>query len=78
MPKQPDKEITRQEVIIKPDSDGDKVQSIFINRINNSKDSTVQKILFWQVDRRFKIVTLTQTPDNAEKRETVEVIWNNF
>ena len=78
MPKQPDKEITRQEVIIKPDADGDKVQTIFINRINNSKDSSVQKILFWQVDKRFKIVTLIQTPNNTEKKETTEVVWNNY
>src|ERR671912_557113 len=32
MPKEPNKEITRQEVMIKSDADGDKVQSIFINR----------------------------------------------
>jgi hypothetical protein len=78
MPKKPDKEITRQEVMIKPDGDGDKVQSIFINRINNSKKGSVHKILFWEVDKQFKIVTLTQLPDQPEKTETVEVIWNNF
>jgi hypothetical protein len=78
MPKKPDKEITRQEVMIKPDGDGDKVQSIFINRINNSKKESVHKILFWEVDKQFKIVTLTQLPDQPEKTETVEVIWNNF
>jgi hypothetical protein len=78
MPKEPDKEITRQEVIIKPDQDGDKVQSIFINRVNSNKDSTVQKILFWEVDRKFKIVTLVQKPNVSEKKTTEEVIWNNF
>jgi hypothetical protein len=78
MPKKPGKEITRQEVMIKPDGDGDKVQSIFINRINNSKKESVHKILFWEVDKQFKIVTLTQLPDQPEKTETVEVIWNNF
>jgi hypothetical protein len=78
MPKKPDKEITRQEVMIKPDSDGDKVQSIFINQINSSKNGSIHKILFWEVDKQFKIVTLTQLPDQPEKTETVEVIWNNF
>jgi hypothetical protein len=78
MPKKPDKEITRQEVMIKPDGDGDKVQSIFINRISNSKKGSIHKILFWEVDKQFKIVTLTQLPDQPEKTKTVEVIWNNF
>jgi hypothetical protein len=78
MPKKPDKEITRQEVMIKPDGDGDKVQSIFINRIINSKKESIHKILFWEVDKQFKIVTLTQLPDQPEKTKTVEVIWNNF
>ena len=78
MPKKPDKEITRQEVMIKPDGDGDKIQSIFINRINNNKNGSIHKILFWEVDKQFKIVTLTQLPDQPEKTETVEVIWNNF
>ncbi len=78
MPKKPDKEITRQEVMIKPGTDGDKVQSIFINRINNSKEGSIQKILFWEVDKQFKIVTLTQFPDQPEKTQTIEVIWNNF
>ena len=78
MPKEPDKEISRQEVMIKPDANGDKVHSIFINHIANSKDGAVQKILFWEVDKQFKIVTLTQSPGKPEKKETVKVIWNNF
>jgi len=78
MPKEPNKEISRQEVMIKPDADGDKVQSIFINRTTESKGASVQKILFWEVDKQFKIVTLTQSPGQPEKKETVKVIWNNF
>jgi hypothetical protein len=78
MPKEPDKEITRQEVIINPGSDGDKVQSIFINRVISTEDSTVQKILFWEIDKKFKVVTLIQKPNTPEKKTTEEVIWNNF
>lgn len=78
MPKEPNKEISRQEVMIKPDADGDKVQSIFINRTTESKGASVQKILFWEVDKQFKIVTLTQSLGQPEKKETVKVIWNNF
>jgi hypothetical protein len=78
MPKKPDKEITRQEVMINPDSEGDKVKSIFIDRVTNNKNSTTHKILFWQVDKRFRIVTLTKSPDGPEKKETIEVVWNDF
>jgi hypothetical protein len=78
MPKEPDKEISRQEVMIKPDANGDKVQSIFINRITDNKNGSIQKILFWEVDKQFKIVTLIQSPDKPETKETVKVVWNNF
>lgn len=78
MPKEPDKEITRQEVMIKPGNDGDKVKSIFIDRVNSNDDSTVHKILFWQVDKRFRTVTITQAPNKPEKKETIEVVWNDF
>jgi hypothetical protein len=78
MPKDPDQEITRQEVMIKPSNEGDKVQSIFINRNINAEDSTVQKILFWEVDKKFKVVTLIQKPNASEKKITEEVIWNDF
>ena len=78
MPKEPGNEITRQEVMIQPDGNGDKVKSIFIDRVNSSKDSTVHKILFWQVDKRFRTVTITKQPDQPEKKETIEVIWNDF
>ena len=78
MPKEPNKEITRQEVMIKAGPDGDKVQSIFINRVNNNKSGSIQKILFWEVDKQFRVITLTQLPDSPETKETVEVKWNDF
>ena len=78
MPKEPTKEITRQEVMIKAGADGDKVQSIFINRVINNKSGSIQKILFWEVDKQFRVITLTQLPDSPETKETIEVKWNDF
>ena len=78
MPKEPNKEITRQEVMIKAGPDGDKVQSIFINRVINNKSGLIQKILFWEVDKQFRVITLTQLPDSPETKETIEVKWNDF
>ncbi len=77
MPKK-DGEITRQEILIKPSTEGDKVSSIYINRTINADDSTVQKIMFWQIDKKFRIVTIVQKENEPEKTQTVEVIWNDF
>ncbi len=80
MPIEPDEEITRQDVMIKPnpDGDGDKVQSIFINQSIPEEDSTINKILFWEVDKKFRVVTTVQKPKANERTEVVEVIWNDF
>lgn len=78
MPKEGNEEITRQEVLIKPSPDGDKVQSIFINRSIQKGDSTVNKILFWEVDKKFRVVTTIQKPEAPEKTKVEEVIWNDF
>lgn len=78
MPKEDDAEITRQEVVIKPDPGGDKVQSIFVNTVKNSAQERTQKIMLWEVDKRFRITTSIQKANMPESTETVEVIWNDF
>ncbi|MGZ8509797.1 MAG: hypothetical protein ACXWWA_05445, partial [Chitinophagaceae bacterium] len=55
-PLTPEKEeIQSQEVLIKPDPAGDKITNIIINRIVNTKDSSVQKRLLWTVDESFQV-----------------------
>jgi hypothetical protein len=71
-------EITRQEVLIKPSADGDKVTSIYINRTINEDGTSIQKIMFWQIDKRFRIVTITGRNKEPEKTVTVDVVWNGF
>lgn len=78
MPTDPNEEITRQEILIKPDPNGDKVQSIFVNQSIPGDDSTVTKILFWEVDKKFRVVKTIQKSKAPERTEIVEVIWNNF
>ena len=78
MPKEPHEEITRQEVLIKPNPNGDQVKYIFINSTKQSEDSTVNKILFWEVDKKFRVVTSVQKPKSPEKTRIEEVIWNDF
>ena len=77
MPVDPGKElIQRQEVLIKPDPGGDKITSIIINTVNNTKDSAVQKRMLWQVDKSFQVVTTRQLVGQPETTTTVKVVWN--
>lgn len=63
--------LSMEQVLITPDNAGDKVSSFYFKV--NSNDS--QKALFWYVDKRFKIITISSQP---EKKQTVEVIWNDY
>jgi hypothetical protein len=75
-PLKPEKEeIQRQEVLIKPDPAGDKITNIIINRIVNTKDSSVQKRLLWKVDESFQIITTKQLNGQPETTSTVKVVW---
>lgn len=80
-PKNPEAEIRRQEVFVEPDDGsgkGDQVQTIFIERHINTRDSTVQKKLLWQVNKRFQIATIIQKKNEPEKVQKIQVIWNDF
>jgi hypothetical protein len=78
-PNKPEKEeIQGQEVLIKPDvAAGDKVTNIIINRVMNSKDSSVQKRLMWTVDKSFQVTTIKQLPGQPETTSTYKVIWSD-
>jgi len=71
-----DAEIRRQEVIIHPDAaEGEQVKTIFIEQSIEKGTSTIQKKMLWQVDKWFRIVTITQKLNEPEKVETLQVIW---
>jgi hypothetical protein len=75
LPVNPDKEqIQRQEVII--NNAGNDVNSIYIDFFVSSKDSSVEKKLFWRADRSFQVTTIKQKPGMAETITTSKVIWN--
>jgi hypothetical protein len=78
-PNKPEKEeIQAQEVLIKPDvAAGDKVTNIIINRVMNSKDSSVQKRLMWIVDKSFQVTSIKQLPGQPETTSTYKVIWSD-
>jgi hypothetical protein len=76
-PVKPEKElIQRQEVLIRPDPGGDKITTIIINSVINTKDSAVQKKMLWQVDRSFQVITIRQLAGQAETTTSTKVVWN--
>jgi len=74
--KEGDAEVRRQEVIIKPNAaEGDQVKTIFIDRNFEEGSSSIQQKLLWEVNKWFRIVTITQKPNQPEQIKTVQVIW---
>jgi len=71
-----DEKIQRQEVLIRQDPSGDKVTSVIINTHYSSKDSTVEKRLFWTIDESFQVTTTRQLPQQPETTVTYKVAWN--
>lgn len=79
VPKDKEEEIQREDVLIEPNAEeGDKVQTIYIDRLLSNEDSTVQKKMLWEVDKRFQVITITQKKNAPEKVQTTEVTWSTF
>jgi hypothetical protein len=71
--------IQRQELVVTPDlagGDSSRVNSIIVNYLFSSKDSSVQKRMLWQADRSFQITTIKQLPGKPETMSTTRVTWN--
>ena len=77
-PIKPEKEeIQRQEVLIKPDPSGDKITNIIINQVIHTKDSSVEKKLFWKVDESFQILNTKQLKGQPETNTTIKIVWGD-
>ena len=75
LPVNPEKEqVQRQEVII--NNAGNDVHSIYIDFFSSSKDSSVEKKLFWRADQSFQVTVIKQKPGTAETITTSKVVWN--
>lgn len=75
-PNEEDLEVRRQEVRILPDPPNDKVKSIYIERWNGDKDSSVLKRMTWYTDQKFQVITITQKKNEEERTSVMEVIWS--
>lgn len=76
-PVDPAKEIIqKEEILIAPDPSGDNVTSIYIEQLINNRDSSMRKLLLWQVDKSFSVTTIIQKPGEAETTSIRKVTWN--
>ncbi len=70
-------EYIKQELTVTPSiATGDKVNTVLINRVINTRDSFMQKNMLWRIDKSFLITTFLQKPGEPEKVSTVRVTWN--
>jgi len=74
-----DLEIQRIDVIINPNPVlNDKVKSIYIEKITNSKDASILKKLYWKANKHFQIITFTQSGNQQAAISRLKVVWDNF
>jgi hypothetical protein len=72
-----DTEIRRQEVMIAPGaSETDNVKTIFIDRWKENDDSTVQKLMTWEVGKGFEIKTRVSKKGRPDQLERTIVNWS--
>ena len=78
-PKYPEKEeIQRQEILIDPDYEANKVKSLIIDKTIVSGDSSIQKRMLWQIGKSFQITTIIQKSNDEERSNTIKVVWNEI
>ncbi|OLY93772.1 hypothetical protein SAMN05444008_111209 [Cnuella takakiae] len=78
-PKDEDAPILRQDITIEPGAGGnDAVKTIFINRLKEAGDSTVQQKMLWEVNRRFQVITTISRSGRPDVNRTVELWWAPF
>jgi hypothetical protein len=53
------------------------VKTIFIETATEKKNTSIKKKMLWEIDKWFRIVTITQKQNEPESIETIQVIWNN-
>jgi len=69
-------EIQKQIIIVPLDETSTgKVQSVYIDRWLQAKDSIIEQKLFWQIDKYFQVGNIILTGDQPEKMKIMKVSW---
>jgi hypothetical protein len=76
-PKKGGMEIIRQEISVEPlEGQDSKVKTVYVERITETKDSSVLNKLYWQMDEYFQVIKIVQKKDHPEKITRYKVAWN--
>jgi|SRR4051812_46574455 hypothetical protein len=74
--KEPEDEVRRETIMMETDENvNSSIKTIIINKIETSKDSTVEKDMTWHVGSRFQVVTKTRKTDQPEIIRMLLVKW---
>jgi hypothetical protein len=77
----PDKalELKRVDVIIDPKPEfGDKVKSIYMEKIIHKDDTLITKKLYWKTNKNFQIITSKQTGELPAINSHIKVSWDQM
>jgi hypothetical protein len=70
-------EVQIEEISFDPNDDsGDNVKSLFIRREVENRDSSMKKIMLWQMNRSFQVTTILQKSAQPETTTTLKITWN--
>jgi hypothetical protein len=71
-----DAELKRQDITVMPTFGGnDEVKTIYVHLVKEGKDSTVEKKMYWEVDKYFSIVTIVQKENIPDQIKKLQVHW---
>jgi hypothetical protein len=74
-----EEEVRRETVLLSMnDKQESEVNTLIINRIKNSKDSTVEQDLTWRIGSHFQVVTKVRKTGQPERLSRYQVRWNDF
>ncbi|HQV06060.1 MAG TPA: hypothetical protein PKW62_04815 [Chitinophagaceae bacterium] len=77
-PIHPEKEtIKKQEMLVTPNPEGDKVNNIIVTREISNKDSFFQQKMLWQMNKYFQVITTRQKVGQPEETTVTKVSWND-
>lgn len=73
-----DLEVRREDITIDPrlgSNSNSEIRTLFIHRLSDNSDSTVDKKLLWEVNRRFLVITTVSKENEPERIKKLEVRW---
>ncbi|HEU4472754.1 MAG TPA: hypothetical protein VFR58_16785 [Flavisolibacter sp.] len=72
-------ELNRQDVTIVPGfGQEDRIETVYLEKIIEDDDSTVEKKMLWETGKYFQIRTIVQKKNTPDRVENLKVAWKSF